>query len=142
MKYKKTYAVDFDGTLSFAKWPETGPANKMLFAFLKRKQAAGDRIILWTNRNGDDLKRAVEFCQNQGLIFDAVNENLLEHIEFFGGDTRKVYANYYIDDRNLTSGAFFRVLKYITQLKTRLRGAFRLLRKEQKWQRGRREKRK
>lgn len=134
MKYKKTYAVDFDGTLSFAKWPDVGQPNKILFAFLKKKQAAGDRIILWTNRTGDDLKRAVEFCKRQGLTFDAVNANLLEHIEFFKGDTRKIYANYYIDDRNFTSGAFLKVLKYITQLKTWLRGALGPLGKGRRWQ--------
>ena len=30
---------------------------------------------------------------------DAVNENLPERIEFFGGDCRKVGADVYIDDR-------------------------------------------
>ena len=34
------------------------------------------------------------------MIFDAVNENLPEIIESFGSDTRKIFANEYIDDRN------------------------------------------
>lgn len=33
-------------------------------------------------------------------MFDAVNENLPEIIENFGSDTRKIFANEYIDDRN------------------------------------------
>ena len=33
-------------------------------------------------------------------MFDAVNENLPEIIESFGSDTRKIFANEYIDDRN------------------------------------------
>lgn len=38
----------------------------------------------------------------QGLIFDAVNEALPEQIERWNNDTRKIYADYYIDDRNMT----------------------------------------
>ena len=35
------------------------------------------------------------------LVFDAVNENLPEIVENFGSDTRKIFANEYIDDRNI-----------------------------------------
>lgn len=42
------FAVDFDGTLSFGKWPECGPANEGLIDFLNNRQQLGDKIILWT----------------------------------------------------------------------------------------------
>ena len=32
-------------------------------------------------------------------IYDAVNENLPEIIERYGGDSRKIFADIYIDDR-------------------------------------------
>lgn len=38
----------------------------------------------------------------QGLVFDAVNEPLPEQIKRWGNDTRKIYADYYIDDKNMT----------------------------------------
>ena len=57
-------------------------------------------MILWTCRTGDLLNAAVKRCEEVGPIFDAVNENLPEVIEEFGSDTRKVFANMYIDDRN------------------------------------------
>jgi hypothetical protein len=44
------------------------------------------------------LDEAVRFCNGFGLEFDAVNENLPEIIEKFGGDCRKIFANRYIDD--------------------------------------------
>lgn len=102
MNGHQIFAVDFDGTLSIgAAWPEIGHANKELFDYLKRQQAAGSRIILYTCRSGEHLKAAVEFCKDHGLEFDTVNENLPELIEAYGGDTRKINADYYIDDRAL-----------------------------------------
>jgi hypothetical protein len=57
---------------------------------------------LWTSRAGADLENAVEWCRLQGLVFDAVNEPLPEQIKRWGNDTRKIYADYYIDDKNMT----------------------------------------
>ena len=93
------YAVDFDGTLSFGRWPEIGDPNEALFRFLIKEKEAGARIILYTCRSGRELIEAVEFCADQGLDFDTVNENLPDQIELYGGDTRKINADYYIDDK-------------------------------------------
>ena len=38
----------------------------------------------------------------QGIVFDAVNEPLPEQIKRWGNDTRKIYADYYLDDKNMT----------------------------------------
>lgn len=93
------YAVDFDGTLSFGRWPDLGEANEPLFDFLKAEQKKGARIILYTCRNGAELDAAVEYCRAWGLTFDTVNENLPELIELYGGDTRKINADFYLDDK-------------------------------------------
>lgn len=94
-------AVDFDGTLCKDKFPSIGRANGKLINDLIRAREKGDKVILWTCRAGDQLEDAVRWCEAQGLVFDAVNENLKEHIEMYGGDTRKVFADVYIDDKNL-----------------------------------------
>lgn len=93
------YAVDFDGTLCENAWPDIGKPNYMLIRMLNRLREKGDKIILWTCRAGDKLTDAVEWCKSQGLEFDAINENLPEIIEEFGCDSRKIFANVYIDDR-------------------------------------------
>lgn len=98
----KIIAVDFDGTLCENKWPETGEPNWGLIAYLKGRQAAGDKLVLWTCRVGGILKDAINWFAERGLIFDAVNENLPEVLEWMGGDSRKIYAHEYIDDRNCT----------------------------------------
>ncbi len=94
-------AVDFDGTICKNRYPEIGePINKTIL-YLKEKQKKGAKIVLWTCRVDELLDAAVKWCRNKGLIFDAVNENLPEIIAEFGGDTRKIFANEYIDDRNV-----------------------------------------
>lgn len=95
------YAIDFDGTLCVDKFPEIGKPYLNRIEVVKTIQKSGAKIILWTCRNGENLKNAVEWCKQYGLVFDAVNENLPEVQAKWGGDTRKVYCDCYIDDKNL-----------------------------------------
>ena len=95
----KIIAVDFDGTLCTNKWPEIGEPNKELIDYLKDQQKQGVKLILWTCRGEDRLEKVVNWCTDRGLIFDAVNENLPEIIALFGSDSRKIYADEYIDDK-------------------------------------------
>lgn len=92
-------AVDFDGTLCRDCYPRIGEANEGLIRRLKELRSQGERLILWTCRTGVQLEEALFFCQARGLVFDAVNENLPEILEVFGGDSRKIFADLYIDDR-------------------------------------------
>lgn len=93
-------AVDFDGVIIPAGcWPGVGEANAPLIEWLKELREAGNKLILWTNRVDEALNLAVSFCAERGLEFDAVNDNLPEITEYFGSNSRKVYANVYIDDR-------------------------------------------
>ena len=97
-------AVDFDGTLCEQAWPEIGPARWSVINAILDAQRQGARIILWTNRAGAALTRAVEWCEARGLHFDAVNENLPEIIEQYGSDSRKITADVYVDDKVLNPG--------------------------------------
>lgn len=101
LKLPLIIAVDFDGTLVSDKFPDIGKPNKFMFELCKRWRNEGYRIILWTCRDGERLKEAVEFCFSQGLFFDAVNCNIPEVQYKYGGDTRKVFADFYIDDKAL-----------------------------------------
>ena len=98
-------AVDFDGTLCENKWPEIGMPNEELIEYLKKRQTNGEKLILWTNRVGNRLDEAVKWSAEKGLVFDAVNENLPEIVEAFGVDSRKIFANEYIDDLNRSIGS-------------------------------------
>ena len=99
-------AVDFDGTLCHDEWPGIGAPNNMLIKFLKERKLRGDRLILWTCRSGRQLEEAVEWSASRGLLFDAVNDNVPETIKKYGGNSRKITCDYYIDDRAMTPDAY------------------------------------
>ena len=100
------FGVDFDGTLSFGKYPSAGPANVDLFAFLQARKRKGDKLILWTCREGEELQVAINFCRDNGLVFDAVNDNLPENVEKYGVNSRKVCCDFYIDDRAIAGNTY------------------------------------
>lgn len=94
-------AVDFDGTLCECKFPDIGAPIPPVIEYVKRLRAAGNIIILWTCRTGQNLTDAVTWCKQQGLTFDYINENVKQNVEQYGGDTRKIFADVYIDDKTI-----------------------------------------
>ncbi|MGN0291785.1 MAG: hypothetical protein ACI4C5_07625 [Lachnospiraceae bacterium] len=92
-------AVDFDGTLCTDCYPKIGIPNIYLIEMLKTLQEKGCCIILWTCRCAERLEEAKIWCEQFGLIFDKINENADEIIEKYGSDSRKIYADVYIDDK-------------------------------------------
>ena len=105
---KKIIAVDFDGTLVKNDYPEISNPNLRLIRFIMRNR---DKyiFILWTCRHDKDLEEAIDYLWfNFRLKFDYVNENVPELIQKFG-DTRKIYAEYYIDDKNIINNFYEKI---------------------------------
>lgn len=96
-----TIAVDFDGTLVKHKYPKIGKKVPFSTEAVKQLKEDGHKLILWTYRSGIYLNEAEEYCQKEGLEFDAINKNT--ESEVFNPQTisRKIIADLYIDDRNL-----------------------------------------
>ena len=92
-------AVDFDGTIVEDKYPGIGRVNEKTVRYIKHLKRNGYRLILWTCRSDNDLIKAVEFCRNIGIVFDAINDNLPEIKAKYQNNSRKIFANIYIDDR-------------------------------------------
>jgi hypothetical protein len=95
--------VDFDGTLCVHRFPKIGEPFLWVIEKLKTRKQNGDKLILWTCRDGKPLEEAVEWCKQFGLGFDAINDNLPEIKESFINISNKVYGDVYLDDRNITS---------------------------------------
>lgn len=95
-----TIAVDFDGTIVEGAYPKIGKEKTFAIDTLRQLQREGNRIILWTSREGKELEEALAFCHDRGLDFYAVNRNEPEDA-LFSTHSTKVIADVYIDDRNL-----------------------------------------
>lgn len=89
-------AVDFDGTLQLS----DGSPNRDLINRLRTHQRRGDVVILWTCREGPRLFEAIRFLRAYGFFPDMVNRNCPQGIKALGHDSRKIYADVYIDDHN------------------------------------------
>lgn len=95
-------AVDFDGTIRQGK--RYLSKNKRLMPFckevVKKLYEEGCRLIVWTCRNEESIDFVKEVLRENDILqyFEEINENIkeLQHWK-----TRKVYADYYIDDLNL-----------------------------------------
>lgn len=106
---KTVLGIDFDGTIVQHRWPKIGEPMPGAFETLKDLKAAGYTLVLWTCREDfghlidkQYLTEAVEFCRENGIEFDAVNESPPE-TEFRPENVlkRKPHIHYYIDDSNL-----------------------------------------
>lgn len=108
-------AVDFDGTIVEHKYPNIGKPLPYAFETLKKLRENGVRVFLYTMRGHPDLERfphldlhtgkfiphdtlqeAIDFCKENGLEFDGINESP----EQFSTSTKQ-YAHVYIDDSAL-----------------------------------------
>lgn len=97
---KKIIAVDFDGTIIKNRYPLIENPDNDMIDFIKRNRKKYI-WILWTCRTGEKLEEAVNYLLvEHGLRFDYINENAKENLLEWGTDTRKIYADYYIDDHN------------------------------------------
>ena len=104
---KLTIAVDFDGTLCEYAFPLIGKQNEQQLFLIKKLiklRKNGHKIILWTNRGDNEkyptLTKAINWCKEKGLEFDAVNDNLPSQKKL-SGYSPKIMADMYIDDKSL-----------------------------------------
>lgn len=87
-------AVDFDGTIQVGK-----QLNHMLIDRLIREQRAGNTVILWSCREGKSLLDALQILRSCGFAPNFVNQNSPQGLKILGHDSRKIYADIYIDDK-------------------------------------------
>lgn len=107
---KLVFAIDFDGCIVSNEWPAIGEPKQHMVDFMRRIKELGHTIIIWTCREGESLREALEFLDAHQIPYDYANENCPERIKQFGNDCRKIGADFYIDDRMIgaddTTGLF------------------------------------
>lgn len=94
-------AVDFDGTIVEHRFPAIGMPLPFAFEVLKALRDEGNELVLWSNREGERLQEAVDFCKENGLEFYSVNSEFPGSSWESSVGSRKLVADVYIDDKNL-----------------------------------------
>lgn len=111
-----TIAVDFDGTIVTHEYPNIGKEIPFAVQTLKMLQDDGHKLILWTVREGDLLRDAIQWCREKGLEFYAANKDYPEEEEQHNNHySRKLKADIWIDDRNIGGlpdwGTIYQIIK-------------------------------
>lgn len=115
------YAIDFDGTLCHSIFPQIGEPMQPMIDRVKELKQVGHTLILWTCRVGEELAQAVEWCQEQGLQFDYINENASDTLAQYGTDPRKISADHYIDDKSILIADFVQQRGEVRAMKVEIR---------------------
>jgi len=108
-EYTPIIAIDFDGTIVQHDFPRIGELMPDAKRVINKWADMGWHILVWTCRNNYEpdhpdwdqapIGAVAKFCDEQGLKITGINQqqaNLGFYLE-----ARKIFANVYIDDRNL-----------------------------------------
>lgn len=96
---KLILAIDYDGTLDNAPYPEVGQLALWAKVVMQQLAKEGHTLIVWTCRENQPLQDALNFLRSQQVPFHYANQNDPWMVEAWGNDSRKIFANLYFDDR-------------------------------------------
>ena len=116
-KKDRIIGVDFDGTLAtiVQPYPAIGEPIQEVINYILEEQRKGAHLVLVTMREGMALEGALMWCEDHGIKFEAVNDNLSYMKDWFGSNPRKIFCNEYIDDNNF--GGIEKIIEEIKKMK-------------------------
>jgi hypothetical protein len=98
LKYR-LIACDFDGTIAYENYPNIGDFKPDAVRVLRKFLEYGGKLIIWTCRTGEQAEKVKQKLLDAEVRYHAFNDNLEEDRQKFPDNSRKVYADIYIDDR-------------------------------------------
>jgi hypothetical protein len=104
MKFPKTYAIDWDGTVvENRQFPRIGEPKPNAIHVMQRIIDEGGRIIIWTCRGGEEQAKGITEKLNEHGIYDfRLNDEFEDSKEYWKDSASpKVFADVYIDDRGI-----------------------------------------
>lgn len=103
---KKIIAIDFDGTITKESvYPQMGEMRQDAIKVIK-ELSKHYILCLWTCRSGSFLVEAINALKKNGVKFDYINNSPITP-----PSTRKIIADYYIDDRVITSSVDWKKIR-------------------------------
>lgn len=111
-------AVDFDGTIVENAYPEIGAPIEDAAEALHFFKEEGHTIIINSCRAGIYADNMKQWLIDNDIPFDFINENDPKRTAQYGGDTRKISADVYIDDKNIfcTRINWFNIMTWISHM--------------------------
>ncbi len=110
-------AIDFDGTLHWGQYPNIGIIAQGAVENIMKLRRDGHYIIIWTCRTGDLLTEAINWLCEWGIPYNRINDNHPSNKVEFGGNTRKIYADVYIDDKQIGElPSWDEIYEYVRQI--------------------------
>lgn len=94
-------AIDFDGTICRDAYPSIGELNPDAAIVIRSLKDDGHYLIINTCRSGDQAIHAINFLKEKAIPFDRINDNEPSHVAEYSNNCRKIYADVYIDDRQV-----------------------------------------
>lgn len=91
-------AIDFDGTCVINEYPYIGEEMPGCIETIKALQTYGYLCIIWTCRQGPDLDEVKHWFNQRNVSNLFYNESPSD--EVWEHPSRKIYADYYIDDHD------------------------------------------
>lgn len=93
-------AFDFDDTVY--DFHQRGSEYPKLINLIRKCHQLGWPLVMYTSRSGDRLKPAVEYCEQNDIPFDYVNDHV-PGVPYTGG---KVHYNILLDDKAGLASAY------------------------------------
>lgn len=95
-------AIDFDGTIVHDNFPGIGELRPNAKESINKLYKEGYFIIIWTCRTLTRMQECIDFLDQNEVKYHLVNISCPTNVEKYSGvDTRKVFADLYIDDKGL-----------------------------------------
>lgn len=112
------FAVDFDGTIVENRYPDIGPLILEAREAMRLMKDHGHTVIVWTCREGARLAEMIAFLDANNVPYDHVNDHAPWMKSVFKNNPRKIYADYYIDDHNISGWTWQQVVELVLKLST------------------------
>lgn len=97
----KIISIDYDDTIVYADYPNIGAIKPHAREVINNLYNQGHTIIIWTCRSGEHETMAADYLRSLGVKFHHINENHPDNIAQYDSDSRKIFADIYIDDKQL-----------------------------------------
>jgi hydroxymethylpyrimidine pyrophosphatase-like HAD family hydrolase len=93
--------IDFDGTIVEEAFPNIGAIKPRTVELMEKAMWAGHLIVVWTARSGQAEIDAINFLKENKIPYHYVNENPEDPYAIKGEQGRKIFCDYYLDDRGI-----------------------------------------